>query len=1297
MNNFFLRPWATGPVFSADEEGGGDEEAAASAREGSIGGAAQTPSTGSTPPGEVGRDYTGSIPQQTGPRGSSGAAFNQQPTYTAPFIPDDDDGSPDLLTRAGNVVFKPAGAGDKPVDTGGGDDDDDGSLFSRGFDFLKNTVGRTSIGQPFFDPLGTDRLQAMGEAKRAGEPKFSDAFGTMYYTPSDAAAADLITANQAALGNRDQAAGRTRDYGEGITTYTDYNAIDPATNLPYFLQGTDYNNQYSNTRGGTQYMGEEGRGMTYADKMAAMAPRTAFGGRPNYFTNEEIQSDPVYGPGGALDFDVTGGMVQGPSQTVTLPDGTTYEAPGTFQPKNYGTSLANIGQGFTRLLGSGTGAVSELMDLSSGNQLPSGAVSAASKDLEDLAMRKYNANLSKEQQDLLEKNIFGDGGGGLASLREKAINASPSLGGAILASYLSKNPSAAMAYGGVTYGGESRDAKNLALDSLFAEGTLDADPTFAKFYDQTGNREIALDMTKRAVNDSSVKQDLLVGATSGLITDRLMKGALIPKGTGSAITQALGRAPVVGPAIKTTGKAVSDTASALSKGLGRGVSNANQAALSRLSKIPVTSTQTLGQVIPKGITRGTSNLTKGLTVPPAARATGTGLKGILQAGAAEGFQEGPVENIATQVAFDRATGPGVSYDITDGAGMMDEAAVGALLGIAGGGNTISNAAIKAYNDARNNRPGPVGAAPTGAFPRAFDDKAFTSVPDYFTYYGPTSSDLSAQDAAAAAAAAGGNIDPFAINAPTSRGNEALVTQILNQRAQDAAAAAAQEASTGGAPQRAAFPDMSPTGQTNPLVSEILAGRNIPTAPGPEVNLDPASGLGPAFTDPAVAVARQAQAAQAAAARDASTGGAQQRAAFPDLAPSGETNPLVGEILAGRNVPSAPEQDARFTPEDTAITPVSNVIPRNEQGLNFTPPGAPQRGPDVDPTLLQKQSEIQALIEQGILNEEQAARMMAINTPRSTGDVTPANEFVGATQAEMNLNVPNNAASTMDTMAVMDLINNEIAISGELSMETARRIENNTPFSMVEIANLAEQSMGLTPSRTSGESRSVVSAPNILPMERAENQTGVAPFVFESEVMNDNVLRAPRPGFKGLNNTPLEDAVLADEIITPEGPNLPRKGFNNQVLEDAKIISPNITSTSGTATGTNTSGTNVTVDTSGNVRPVETTNINPYIDTTVFPPYDDTGGDVVVPPVGSGGDDDDTTVPPDDGGNCPPGYELRLINGMYVCVPIDQVEDEVEEEEETPAVTYGRPGIGVYYDPVTVGPISPYILNSDEVV
>ena len=57
--------------------------------------------------------------------------------------------------------------------------------------------------------------------------------------------------------------------------------------------------------------------------------------------------------------------------------------------------------------------------------------------------------------------------------------------------------------------------------------------------------------------------------------------------------------------------------------------------------------------------------------------------------------------------------------------------------------------------------------------------------------------------------------------------------------------------------------------------------------------------------------------------------------------------------------------------------------------------------------------------------------------------------------------------------------------------------------------------------------------------------------------------------------------------------------------------------------------------------------------------------------------------------------MKFINGMYVCVPIEEdVAEEDEEEEEV--VTYGRPRAGSYYQPRTVAPISPYILNSDEV-
>ena len=229
---------------------------------------------------------------------------------------------------------------------------------------------------------------------------------------------------------------------------------------------------------------------------------------------------------------------------------------------------------------------------------------------------------------------------------------------------------------------------------------------------------------------------------------------------------------------------------------------------------------------------------------------------------------------------------------------------------------------------------------------------------------------------------------------------------------------------------------------------------------------------------------------------------------------------------------------------------------------------------------------------------------------------------------------------------------------------------------------------------------VVSAQNILPMENPNNQTAVAPYVFEGEVINDpTILRQPFKGF-GTNNQILEDAVLADEVLTPFGP---EQGVNKSIIKkgvpDAEtIIRMGGPVTSGTTI--NTTGTGP-VTTGGNITSspitnnLETTNTNPYIDTTVQPPFDGSDDDDEVTPVGSGeGDSDDVTTPPDENGNCPPGYIMKFINGMYICVPIE--EDVAEEEEEEEVVTYGRPRAGSYYQPRTVGRISPYILNSDEV-
>ena len=1386
MNNFFLRPWARGPLFGGEEEGGGGGgDDGESNREASLGGAAATPvdpfarsartkaristgrqdnmnnrfagvnntvfdndndspSTGSVPPGTgSGIDYTGTIPS-AGEGGSSrildgvitgnddpdffvSPPFQELDTGNQVVQPNGDVGGPDnldldlrpgILTGLGNMLVGPAGGAtdnllNPPItsdaqrialqkarnEAGGRGLLDIAKL---GYDFFQNKVTPRipgGLGNLLDTSRTTRQLDAIGQGKREynadGTPKqYSDAFGTLYDTTSDAGVADAITEDQQFRALRDQAAGRSRDYGEKMFTPTDYSAIDPQTGQTYFLNRPDYNSRLSNNRGG-DYVFEEGRGMTLADKEEAMkAPFSVLGTpltRANYYDNAAIQNDPVYGPGGAYDFDVTGGMERGPSKTITLPSGQTYEQVGDLQPVNYGSVGSNVDQGLTRLLGSTAGGISEILNRTSGNQLSGGAAYRASEDLKDLANRKFEANLTPEQKERLMNPIFGEDGGGFAALGSKAVNASPSLAGALLASAATKSPTAAMGYGALTFGGESRDAKNAALDALLAEGTLEADPTFAKFYDQTGNKQIALEMTKKAVNDKSMQQDLLVGATSGLITDRIFKGAkILPTGAAGRVTTALGNAPVVGPAVR----GIANTANRLSTGIGRGVSNANQKALSALGNIPVNATTRLGQVIPKSVG---SNLTQGFgRVVPASRGIGVGLKGALQGMGAEGFQEGFVEPVSSDIALNTNLGGGVSYNLAKGPEMMDQAAVGAALGMFGGANANTANAIQAYRDSLA-RAQPVGSGPNTNINSIINNRVAT----------PTNVVSNAFPQAAADAS--GNIDPFAINS-SSRGNDALVNQILNQRAAAAAAAAARDNSTGGAPQRAAFPDLSPTGQANPLVNEILAGRNQPVAPGMDTRnaFDPAGGLGPAafgrpsFADVGPTGGANPLVSEILAARNqptapnietrldpvgglgpaggaatgfvdnAPTGGSNPLVSeilagrniptapnietrldpvgglgpsggaatgFVDNAPVGNTNPLVGDILAGRNVPSAPEQDAIFTPEGTTITPAPvNVLPSNEQGTNYTPPAAAQRGPNVDPILLQKQSEIQALIDQGLLTEEQAARMMAINDP---------------------------ATNTLENI-MNDMV-----------------LESNTGNNLIPVSN-----------------NQVVSAQNILPMENPNNQTAVAPYVFEGEVINDpTILRQPFKGF-GTNNQILEDAVLADEVLTPFGP---EQGVNKSIIKkgvpDAEtIIRMGGPVTSGTTI--NTTGTGP-VTTGGNITSspitnnLETTNTNPYIDTTVQPPFDGSDDDDVTTPVGSGeGDSDDVTTPPDEDGNCPPGYIMKFINGMYICVPIE--EDVAEEEEEEEVVTYGRPRAGSYYQPRTVGRISPYILNSDEV-
>ena len=64
-------------------------------------------------------------------------------------------------------------------------------------------------------------------------------------------------------------------------------------------------------------------------------------------------------------------------------------------------------------------------------------------------------------------------------------------------------------------------------------------------------------------------------------------------------------------------------------------------------------------------------------------------------------------------------------------------------------------------------------------------------------------------------------------------------------------------------------------------------------------------------------------------------------------------------------------------------------------------------------------------------------------------------------------VGNIAGSSMDVMNIQKIINEEIASTGSLSNATAASFSNTTGMHIVDIANMAENAMGLTPSVAEG--------------------------------------------------------------------------------------------------------------------------------------------------------------------------------------------------------------------------------------
>jgi len=1181
MNNFFLRPWATGPVFGADEEGGGgggDEETAVdpfarSARTQARIETGRAARTGSTPPGEAGRDYTGSIPRQTptninadttagesGPLQSSGVAFdgvisgNDDPdnVFAQSFVPPSDilsslsdefqggtdtSGMPGILTSMGNMIVSPAG----------------GATPSR-----PNLDGINPQGPTYTPPpVSTDRsfLENVGDA-------FSGVGNTVYnFINPDPRSRSFREDLGTVVSTADDTARKGISAGYQLSDEFD-DLIGREDTEPLGSMQGQYFDAFGTPVGSAE-------GIRRADKLREGAAQRVTDMTPGSDYLNSLQ-------------DQARRRAAADKQSMDL--------------FGYDTSPGLVEKGVTDLAGTATNFYGGLRDYftrptdQGGSSLPSVATQDAARTSQRLGDQSTMtlAMMNEADRDAYLRPVYTeDGGLDFGSIMAKTKAASPSavlgVGSAIVNPYLAMGVSAPL------YAGEADGDRRSQVKDLYDKGILQESDAFkkeaAKF---DGSGDLALASVISNISNDNFATDAALGATLGLAESKILGArninkALRPAYTGVlegfeeggvekdktrfGLTEALdivdgAKAPIV-PEVTMQQRLDEGLPAAalglLTSGFAGGTNvGAPNSGLDINQAMDLTAQSNM-----------LGNQQRALTTP-----INTGIAGLQPESNINLIEDAEViRQIAPPKTLTLKSGEtvpldGRNYVLSDGTIFMGENAgvnpQGSNFNPRGGRTpanefagteTLANQAI-ANDLANRTSPNP-------------NDLAGTNVQQEFNFQRPPDMDAVFDPAAGLGpaftdpAVAAQRDQQARLNALSPSGEtNPLVNEIIQGRNQPVApdmnTRNAFDPVGGQGPAafgRSSFADIGPSGTSNPLVSEILAARNIPTAPGPEVTFDPASGLGPAFTDPAVTIARQAQAARDAAARDASTGGAQQRAAFPDLAPSGETNPLVNEIIAARSAGLAPGPDASFTARDTPITPeqtfenqlkgvrtaraftppasmetnqnlfpVSNVLPSNEQGPNYTPPARRQRGPDQTPE-----------------------RMLAKNQ------------------------VPTTLENVMQDLVLEQNVN---PLTGE--------ILNPAPAAFVAPAV-----------KTGTTIEGTVNPPTTTVLETNQNLFPVSPVVPE---------------------TPEDDG--------------------------------------------------------------------PVIDIPTFP--ETTGGD-------------DDNIPPDDGGNCPPGYELKLINGMYVCVPIDQVEDEVEEEEETPAVTYGRPGIGVYYQPRTVAPITPYVLNPNEVV
>ena len=257
-----------------------------------------------------------------------------------------------------------------------------------------------------------------------------------------------------------------------------------------------------------------------------------------------------------------------------------------------------------------------------------------------------------------------------------------------------------------------------------------------------------------------------------------------------------------------------------------------------------------------------------------------------------------------------------------------------------------------------------------------------------------------------------------------------------------------------------------------------------------------------------------------------------------------------------------------------------------------------------------------------------------------------------------------------------IIGLEVAQTGALSAETARKVAEDNNLSMQDVANIAENAMGIEQSEATGPSTEVDVAATVdvvdatpganqLAAEEAMGR-GAAEFVFDGDILgpDQEVSVDVEPEAEG---DILEGTVASRDVTT--------------VAPDTVVEVPTDSTTDTrrtTVTTTPTSDIRGTVDVpEEREEEVEVEVEDPPVDEPSGPGGPAQEDDVVVE-VGepTGDDDDDDETAEEAPFECPEGFEAVQINGEWRCQKIG---------DDTPKVGRMRPTGGAYYRPRTPSP------------